>query len=523
MKFTENLIFDRHRGPVTCVAGIAGSRWVTSAAYDGAVALFHLDTHEVKLLGYHEHLVNKIAVNQSGTKAASSSSDYNIYIWDLTTEKLDKVLIGHNDDVEDFVFIDEQIGASVSRDWRVILWDLNKGNIKKIIGRHEMDALSVAYHKGKLYTSGDDMTMRVWDVETGQQTHQWGPFETETDTCAIDALNGRAILGCDDGFVRVFDMETGATLTEFLAHGSAIKKVAVSPINGDILSAAYDQNIHIWEAKSWKKKLSLVQHSSKWERSFNWTPDGKGIVAETFDGTVLHWDSENGALIAEIGNKEGNACFNDVSATSNGEIATVSDDGYIRLAKLTSNGKEWVQKIEPKSGRMLMNGVIYDEKSSLIVGGSHNQKLHIFNKENGAINSSSETFLGEGPINCVRVAHQTGYEGVTFVACYSGAIVKVDKSGTIVGKFFPHENAVKALRLHPSKTIGVSCSADGILVSWDFEGNILKEYLGHMAIIDDVDISPSGKLIASTGRDFTVKIYDLERGEMLNSVLSTSH
>ena len=40
-----------------------------------------------------------------------------------------------------------------------------------------------------------------------------------------------------------------------------------------------------------------------------------------------------------------------------------------------------------------------------------------------------EVDLGEGPINCVRVSNHAGFEGQAFVACYSGAIARVDKNG----------------------------------------------------------------------------------------------
>jgi WD40 repeat protein len=56
------------------------------------------------------------------------------------------------------------------------------------------------------------------------------------------------------------------------------------------------------------------------------------------------------------------------------------------------------------------------------------------------------------------------------------------------------------------------------LSSWDFEGNLLRSFPGHLAIIDDVDISPNGKLVASSGRDFTLKIHDLESGALLQNI-----
>ena len=37
----------------------------------------------------------------------------------------------------------------------------------------------------------------------------WGPFDVETDTCAIDVKSERIILGCDDGYIRIFNIDNG--------------------------------------------------------------------------------------------------------------------------------------------------------------------------------------------------------------------------------------------------------------------------------------------------------------------------
>jgi WD40 repeat protein len=514
-------IFTRHRGPVTCAAGIPGTELVVTSAYDSAVAIFDPASGDVDLLGYHDHLANRIKVDPSGKWAASSSSDYTVYIWDIENRSLSSILRGHSDDVEDFTFVDDHTGVSVGRDWRILVWNLDTGAIRRVIEGHEMDVLSVSYHEGKLITSGDDMTLRVWDINTGEEIRKWGPFETETDTCDVDTINGHVVLGCDDGFIRVFDLNNGDTIGEIEAHESAIKKVACSPVNGDILSAAYDQKILIWDQKSHELKVTLEGSATKWERSFNWSPGGNLVLAGTFDGTVQIWDASSGKLMSEIGDQKntiGNACFNDAASDKNGNIVLVSDDGYIREGKLTPSIAEWSSKTESNSGRMLMNGVAVSADNGHVAGGAHNQKLHLFTHAHESLTNEIEVFLSEGPINCIRYSDLEGYKNDAFVACYSGAIVQVGSDGTIKNTFNVHENAVKALRLHPTKPIGVSCSADGILASWDFDGNLIRNYVGHMAIIDDVDIDPSGQFIASTGRDFTAKVYSLDDGALLHSV-----
>ena len=56
------------------------------------------------------------------------------------------------------------------------------------------------------------------------------------------------------------------------------------------------------------------------------------------------------------------------------------------------------------------------------------------------------------------------------------------------------------------------------MASWDFEGNLYKEYKGHTAIIDDVDIDPTGTFVASAGRDFTLKIHRFEDGNLEHTI-----
>lgn len=515
--------FFSHRGPVTGVAMVPGSTRVVTSGYDGAVGLFDLASGAVSLLGYHRHLVNQVTVDPSGRCAATCSSDYTVGLWDLDAERPERILRGHADDVEAFVFVDGSTGASASRDRRILVWDLETGAIREVLEGHEKDVLSLAAWDGRLYSSGDDMTLRVWDLASGRLVDTWGPFETETDTVAIDPLHARAVLGCDDGCIRVFDIDRGTMVREIPAHASGIKKVSVSPANGDVLSSAYDQKMLVWDRESLELKLALDKIPTTWERSLTWSPDGRRILGGTFDGTVLAWDAEAGTVELQVGREgvgdhPGNPCLNEVAADEDGTIALVSDDGIVRLGRLTAEEDRLLDRAEPASGRLLMNAVTLDAATRRVVCGAHDNRLHLFRIAGDELTDGLEVPLGEGPINSVRIAHHPGYEGEAFVACYSSAVVRVAECGEVRGRFRVHEGAVKSLRLHPSRPVGVSCGADGLLLAWSFEGELLERYVGHMAIINDVDLSPSGERLASVSRDFSVKVYDLEGGRLRHSV-----
>lgn len=514
-------VFRRHRGPATTAAWVPGRRAIVTAAYDGAIGRFDVDGGTVDLLGHHDHLANRVVVDDDGRRAASVGSDHAILLWDLETGVATGRLIGHSDDVEDFCFIDAERGASVSRDRRILVWHLRTGAILRCIEGHARDVLSVCTDGRRLYTSGDDSTLRVWDVDSGAALRMWGPFETETDTCAIDPKRGRVVLGCDDGCIRVFAIDDGAEIATIPAHRSGIKKVACSPVDGAILSAAYDQAIHLWRGEDFAHHLTLEARPRQWERSFNWSPDGAHIVAGTFDGTVLVWRAADGAFLRELGAADdasaGNDCFNDVVAIDARRFAAVNDAGHVRTGRLDADDAHWLARSTPATGRMLMNAIAACDGGRRIVCGAHDQRLHVFEREGDALHAVHAEHLGEGPINCIRGTTPAHAEDALFVACYSGAVVRTDRDGRAQARFRHHDNAVKALRLHPTERIGVSCSADGVLASWRFDGELLHRFAGHTAIIDDIDLDPSGRFLASTGRDFHLLVYRLDDGLLLDA------
>jgi WD40 repeat protein len=201
-----------------------------------------------------------------------------------------------------------------------------------------------------------------------------------------------------------------------------------------------------------------------------------------------------------------------------GNLVLVSDDGFLRMAKLTPEAAQWKWRVAPEPSRMLMNAVAADAGYHVVMAGAHDHRLHIFPVHGESLGRAVPIPLGQGPINSIRIAHHPGHEGEAFVACYSGAIVRVSRTGRIQGNINVHEGAVKALRIHATEQLGVSCGADGRLVSWSLDGNMLQRFPGHTAIVDDVDIDPSGTMIASAGRDFILKIHDLHSGALLQAI-----
>lgn len=508
--------FDRHRGPVTGVVESFSTGVIVTSAYDGAVGIIEKDKFSV--LGYHDHLVNKISASNHNL-IATCSSDYTIKIWNLKSRALIQTLRGHSDDVEDFVFINQETGVSAGRDTQLIVWDLQTGAIKKIVQGHKKDVLSLAADDEYLYSCGDDKTLRVWNLNSFKQVQIIGPFHYETDTCAIDMINKRIIIGCDDGYIRVYRITDGLLIKEIKAHRSGIKKVSVSPKNGDILSAGYDQQILVWSYLDYALVKSLENHTSKWERSLTWSSNGLNILGGTFDGTVVIWNALEGNIEKEIGKSEtdlGNPCINEVEVL-NDKVVSVSDDGIIRISSLKDNWEQYYDYVSLQN-KVLMNAVTIDSVTKVIICGTHDQKVMIL--EETATKHFEEKIIpiNSGPINTIKTSSNFDGRPLSFVGSYNGYITVIDNVMSTVEKHWGiHEGAVKAIAIHPTKPIGISCSAASELFVWNEGGEIVQKLYGHTEIINDISISPSGNLLATASRDFCINIYDLNSYQLVGT------
>ena len=122
------------------------------------------------------------------------SCDYTTVIWVLEEAVPSSCCTGmRNKHEKDFVFIDKSTSAHRCRATGACSSSTRTGAITNILEGHDKDAVAisatttVAVHLQQ--TRG--MTLRVWDLETGQLQQVSGTLRVRgADTCAIDPLHG---------------------------------------------------------------------------------------------------------------------------------------------------------------------------------------------------------------------------------------------------------------------------------------------------------------------------------------------
>ena len=138
---------------------------------------------------------------------------------------------------------DGERALSGGLDHTMRLWDVKTGKeLRKFEGDMEW-VHSVAFcRNGKCVLSGSgglfqngqwvhgmDQTVRLWDVETGQELKRLEGHTDWVDAVAFLPDGRRALSGSLDRSLRLWDLETGKEIRRFEKHAAGVFALAVSP------------------------------------------------------------------------------------------------------------------------------------------------------------------------------------------------------------------------------------------------------------------------------------------------------
>jgi WD40 repeat protein len=397
---------------------------LVSAGWDTSARVWRSSkTEPLMLLNSHADQVHTLAWSSDGKYLACADSDFDIYLWsDAVTGKVGHVLRGHNDEIRSLAFnTDGSKLASAGSDRVIHIWDVRDG--KLVAGPNPKGKHSIAVIAGdkmRLASTGGS-TVRVWDVESGDDA-------PPTGLCSAFSVaaspNGQWLaIGGTDHFTQLWNARDGVLVASLEATKPPISAIAFSPDSNRIAhTSPADGLAWIWNCTTGEPDLILIEAADGCTlEDIAWHPSGKWVAVGGID--YLSTGERNGAVVVwDLASKQ------KVFVLDTGVYAVAFDPAGKFLAGAGLNDTVYLWDLETQEAifqleghQQKINAIVFDPSGSYLVSGGDDGTVRILDVLSGRLlvvrefdspvqslafsKGGRDLFLGNGNTTC----HQTDF------------------------------------------------------------------------------------------------------------------
>lgn len=292
----------RHPDTINHVAHHAGRRLVVTACADTAVRVFSPcepknGDEPVKTFSGPERMACA-AVSSDGSRLYTGSDD--IHIWDMETGARVKQLKGYSSPVISICLTSDDRYLIVGGYHGVAkMYDLVTGLQVRRFGGHSswIKAVALCEDHNILVTGGFDGTARVFSI-SGRLHHTLRGHKTAVQSVDI-GKGGIIATGGQDGTIVLWDLKTGDRIRAWHAHGGRVRSLAFGPEGKHLISAGQDGLALLWNIETHGCEMDFGHHSDLIYFA-GFSPDHKFFCTASQDTRFKVFD-RNGRLIRGFG------------------------------------------------------------------------------------------------------------------------------------------------------------------------------------------------------------------------------
>ncbi|MBD2666220.1 WD40 repeat-containing protein [Richelia sinica FACHB-800] len=268
----------------------------------------------LQIIEHHSHWISSLAITLDGQKLISSSWDYTIGIFNLSTYNIINVLRNHTDDFECIAITpDGQEIISAGWDGTITFWNLNKGCLINAYDFSYRVVLVAVTPDGQHLISGEfSQIVKIWGLKNQEVIHTIKPRSVDNDhpfywhKCITITPDSQRVIVARKK-IEVYDIYTGKLQSIIGGDLGGIYALAITPDGGKLISS-YDKKIIVWDLTTKSQEMILVLNSYA-DRNIDLviTPDGQRLVSCGFrnhntpeldnKSFIEIWDLNNGERI----------------------------------------------------------------------------------------------------------------------------------------------------------------------------------------------------------------------------------
>ncbi len=230
-----------------------------------------------------------------------------IKVWDVIEPRELAELLGHKGHIVGVAFApDRNTIASVGLDRTVRLWDLETGEQRFSLepptgGNPGFHSLAVS-PDGKTLATGDvDGEVQLWDLATYREQGPFTAKHTGWVTRLAFSPDGRLMVtGSWDNAIKLWDWARREELGMLRGFARRFQDLALAPDGNTLVSThtLVGTEIRLWDVRT--RQLLQVFEPGVDVHCIRFSPDGAAFLTGNVDGTVKVWDAATGELLQTI-------------------------------------------------------------------------------------------------------------------------------------------------------------------------------------------------------------------------------
>lgn len=268
------------------------------------------------------HVVTILLVCQFSCLSIIAADDRYICIKDVgqmisgIMENYSQILHKHTDAVTALCWHPKHVAilASGGQDSTIYVWDVNTGQPIERMSDSEQELTrikKVCWHPyEKLLVAASDEAMSVWSTELAIPVAQWLASNTiesidlNTDGSHIAIGLDNSKVGLNDAEICILNLKYGKTVQRISQKATMSSSLAWHPDNKRLASGHADHYIRIWQALTSTLLYEWLGHSQQ-VTAIAWSPDGTRLASGSDDKTICIWDAQSGQKLHELSGHTG--------------------------------------------------------------------------------------------------------------------------------------------------------------------------------------------------------------------------